>query len=65
MDEHERALHAESVIPIGSATIRNAPCCESVVVRTGDGRVFDLGSPESWLFRERVLVYRIKRKLYG
>ncbi len=35
--------------------------CENVTVRTSDGRVYDLGSPYSMLFRLRVLVYRIRR----
>lgn len=48
-----------------SNTARTIPkvVLESVVVTTSDGRVFNLGSPDSPLFRLRVLIYRLKRKL--
>lgn len=38
---------------------------ERVVVRTGTGKVYDLGKPSSMFFRLRVLIYRIKRWLNG
>jgi hypothetical protein len=35
--------------------------CERVVVTAADGRVFDLGSPNSRLFKLRVWLYKKKR----
>lgn len=34
---------------------------ENVTVRTADGRVYNLGNPNSWLFRFRVFMYRARR----
>lgn len=47
---------------MSTASARGAASLERVVVTTADGRVFDLGSPTSPLFRVRVLMYRSKRK---
>lgn len=41
---------------------RPAGKIENITVTTGDGRTFDLGSPDSPLFKARLLAYRIKRK---
>lgn len=39
--------------------------CERIVIRTADGREFDLGRPDSVWFRVRVLIYRFMRWLNG
>lgn len=39
--------------------------CERVVVTTADGRVFDLGAPDSWLFKWRRKHYLWKRRNEG
>lgn len=36
--------------------------CERVVVTTADGRVFDLGKPDSKLFRVRLAAYQLRRR---
>lgn len=38
--------------------------CE-VKVRTADGREFNLGNPDSKLFKLRLLTYKMKRKIHG
>lgn len=39
----------------------STPCCE-VVVRTADGRTFNLGKPSSWLFPIRRRIYMWRRR---
>lgn len=34
--------------------------CERVVVRKGDGRVFDLGKPKTFGFKWRLQMYRLR-----
>lgn len=36
--------------------------CERIVVTAADGRTWDLGSPDSRLFRLRIWVYRLRRR---
>lgn len=38
---------------------------ERIVITTADGREFDLGSPDSWLFKLRVFFYRLRRMIHG
>lgn len=35
---------------------------QSIVVTTADGRAFDLGRPDSKLFKARLRLYKIKRR---
>ena len=39
--------------------------CKNIKVITGDGRVFDLGDPDSIWFGFNLLLYKLKRKIYG
>jgi len=55
-------LMRPSLLPIGSAPISSTPRCERVVIRAGNGRVYDLGSPDSRLFKLRVWIYRFRRR---
>lgn len=36
--------------------------CERIVVTTADGRVYDLGSPHSLLFKSRLKRYQLLRR---
>lgn len=49
----------------GSAKAPPRAVLENITVKAADGRVFDLGRPDSRLFRLRVLRYRIQRKIHG
>lgn len=42
--------------------INSKGSCEKIVVRTGDGRVFDLGKPDSWMFPIRRRIYLWRRR---
>lgn len=46
---------------IVAVPITSRGSCEKIVVRTGDGRVFDLGKPDSRLFKLRVFIYKLRR----
>lgn len=39
--------------------------CERIVVTAANGKTYDLGRPDSWLFRVRVFFYRIRRMING
>lgn len=48
-----------------SASTKNGAYCEKVIIRTSTGNIYDLGSPNSLLFKLRVFVYKIRRAIYG
>lgn len=39
--------------------------CERIVITAANGKVYDLGEPDSWLFGLRVFIYKLKRKIHG
>lgn len=58
--EIKAALFAPPTNAIAPPT-PNKGQCSRVVVRTKDGREFDLGVPDSVFFKVRVWLYRCKR----
>lgn len=46
---------------IVAVPITSVGACENVRVVTGDGRVFDLGKPDSIWFKLRVFIYKLRR----
>lgn len=48
-----------------SSEIKRKAKCKKIVVRAGNGSVYNLGSPTSILFLVRVFIYKLKRKING
>jgi len=45
-----------------NATGKGGSRCERIVITTGDGRVFDLGRPDSPIFWARKRIYMWRRR---
>lgn len=50
---------------MGTTALPQRAQLENVTVTAADGRVFDLGRPDSLWFRVRVLSYRLRRRFNG
>lgn len=48
---------------MGTAQTAQTGECQKVVVRTADGREYVIGKPSSPLFKLRVFLYRVKRRI--
>lgn len=59
-DEIEAELFAPP--PVNVVPLRGRPVLDRIVVTTADGRRFDLGRPDSPLFRLRLRLYTWRRR---